>query len=293
MCSKPFRLGSGEFGCGQCLACRINRQRLWTSRLLLESELHESSLFITLTYDNNNLAVGENGATLVAGDLQRWLKRLRRAVEPAKIRFFAVGEYGSKTWRPHYHALIFGIPSLSARMCLACPHERRRDRCDCVMSKSWGLGIVYSAEVNKSTIAYTAQYCLKKLTQKGDSRLQGRYPEFTRMSLRPGIGAGAVPTMAKFFTTPIGCDALLKAGDVISTYKTDGRDWPLGRYLRGKFREEVGWSKELPAEVRARLHAEKQLEQRDHYKDRAKKRKHHEHKSKWLNSTVRTKGGKL
>jgi hypothetical protein len=33
---------------------------------------------------------------------------LRKKISPLKIRFFHCGEYGDKTRRPHYHALIFG-----------------------------------------------------------------------------------------------------------------------------------------------------------------------------------------
>ena len=36
------------------------------------------------------------------------MKRLRKKLHPLKIRFFHCGEYGDKTRRPHYHALIFG-----------------------------------------------------------------------------------------------------------------------------------------------------------------------------------------
>jgi hypothetical protein len=36
------------------------------------------------------------------------MKRLRKKIQPLKIRFFHCGEYGDKTRRPHYHALIFG-----------------------------------------------------------------------------------------------------------------------------------------------------------------------------------------
>jgi hypothetical protein len=31
-----------------------------------------------------------------------------KKISPLKIRFFHCGEYGDKTRRPHYHALIFG-----------------------------------------------------------------------------------------------------------------------------------------------------------------------------------------
>jgi hypothetical protein len=33
---------------------------------------------------------------------------MKKKISPLKIRFFHCGEYGDKTRRPHYHALIFG-----------------------------------------------------------------------------------------------------------------------------------------------------------------------------------------
>lgn len=91
--------------CGKCLQCRIGRTAEWTIRLLHEKTCHEESCFITLTYDEDNLPA--NG-TLVKSDLQKFFKRLRKLIYPKKIKYFACGEYGPETLRPHYHAIIFG-----------------------------------------------------------------------------------------------------------------------------------------------------------------------------------------
>lgn len=40
-------------------------------------------------------------------DVQLFLKRLRKYYGSRKIRFFAVGEYGPKHFRPHYHLLLW------------------------------------------------------------------------------------------------------------------------------------------------------------------------------------------
>jgi hypothetical protein len=55
----------------------------------------------------NNGVVPEDGSLNVA-HFQKFMKRLRDRIKPLKIRFFHCGEYGDKTRRPHYHALIFG-----------------------------------------------------------------------------------------------------------------------------------------------------------------------------------------
>ena len=71
---------------------------------------HDDSVFITLTYDDKHLPAN---ASLRKSDLQKFFKRLRKRLGERKIRYFACGEYGDQTQRPHYHAIIFGL-SLSS-----------------------------------------------------------------------------------------------------------------------------------------------------------------------------------
>lgn len=90
---------------------------------------------------------------------------------------------------------------------------------------------------------YIAGYVTKKMTSKDDIRLLGRYPEFSRMSLRPGIGADALHEVA---------DVLMKfnlvdvEGDVPSSLRHGARLMPLGRYLRRKLRLLVGHDEAAP-----------------------------------------------
>ena len=93
-------------GCGQCLPCRINKRREWTFRLELEASLHEHNSFVTLTYADQFLP--EDGS-VNPRHTQLWLKRLRKVLDPRKVRFFLCGEYGDQTFRPHYHACLFGV----------------------------------------------------------------------------------------------------------------------------------------------------------------------------------------
>ena len=90
-------------------------------RILLEQLLHEYSSFITLTYSEDS---SPDDGSLRPCDLQKWLKRIRRSVVPAKLRFFGVGEYGDKFARPHYHVALFGYPS-----CVGGPV--RNGACEC------------------------------------------------------------------------------------------------------------------------------------------------------------------
>ena len=105
------------FPCGQCLACRINRRRVWTNRLLLESLDHEHNSFITLTYADEFLPISPTKPvpTLCKRDAQLFLKRLRKRLT-FPIRYYLCGEYGGLNGRPHYHAILFGFPAAYAEL---------------------------------------------------------------------------------------------------------------------------------------------------------------------------------
>lgn len=228
MCKHPYVHPSGNaFGCGQCLPCRINRRRVWQHRLILESLKHPASCFVTLTYNDEHLP---DGGSLSPHDLQKFLKRLRRVIEPLKIRFYGVGEYGDRTWRPHYHLAIFGIG-------IDFVH---------VIADAWSvdgvpIGHVVVGSLTFESAGYIAGYVTKKLTNGKDEKvcevLDGRYPEFARMSNRPGIGSGVIDEVADVLMSDVGSKELLRLGDVPQVLQHGGKAMPLGRYLRGKLRE--------------------------------------------------------
>lgn len=221
ICKKPFIQGTVPYPCGQCLPCRFNRRRLWTWRMYYESQCHAESSFVTLTYDDEHLP---EGGTLVPVHYRNFLKRLRRRIEPNRIRFFAVGEYGDLSQRPHYHLAIFGLGP----------------RSDKIIADCWNFGFVQVAEFNNLTAQYIAGYVVKKMTAKDDARLNGRHPEFARQSNRPGIGAKAMEMLAQSLHTDAGLDDFLRTGDVPTHLVMGQRSIPLGRYLRQKLREEMG-----------------------------------------------------
>lgn len=224
LCKKPF-IRSGSllaFGCGQCLPCRINKRREWTSRMMLEACCHAESSFVTLTYSPEKLPKGD---TLVPADLRNFLKRLRKNVEPAQIRYFGVGEYGELSQRPHYHLAIFGL-------------GRGADE---LIRRSWGLGFTDVGDLTLASAQYIAGYVTKKMTKKDDARLGGRFPEFARMSNRPGIGALAVDNIIDALLTDGGAEKIAREGDVPLALMQEKRSLPLGRYLRRKLRERYGF----------------------------------------------------
>lgn len=212
--------GTVPFGCGQCLPCRINKNRLWMSRQILESFMHDENCFVTLTYSQENIPLK---SSLQPMDTTNWLKRFR-LTQPQKIRYFLVGEYGDETQRPHYHLSLFGAGA----------HN------ETLIRETWGLGHVQVAEFNEKTARYVCGYVIKKLTKKTDPRLNGRYPEFARMSRRPGIGATAMAVFAQSLMTTAGIAEFRKTGDVPMNFRMEGKLYPIGRYLRSKLREEIG-----------------------------------------------------
>lgn len=248
LCRRPY-IGKGgmPFPCGQCMPCRINKRRIWTHRILLESNLYADNSFWTLTYDDDHLPRLEDGrGILVPRDMQLFLKRLRKMLEPHRFRFFGVGEYGDDTGRPHYHLVLFNFPPCqngrtvdpySGKSCCAC--------CDQVKD-SWQQGAIYGGDLTRHSAQYVAGYVCKKMTAADDPRLKGRPPEFARMSNRPGIGADFMHEVA---SVRMQFDRHLIEEDVPMTLRHGDKELPLGRYLRRKLRVLEGRDEKTPQEV--------------------------------------------
>lgn len=269
MCLRPYRQGVMEFGCSQCMPCRLNRRRLWTGRLLLEQQSHAASSFVTLTYADEYLP---SDGSLSARAVQLFLKRLRNHVGP--VRYFAVGEYGGLSDRPHYHVALFGTAD------------------EVAVQRSWPSGFTYVGSLTAHSAAYIAGYVTKKMTHASDERLAGRAPEFARMSLRPGIGALAVEAqLAASYVSRRGARALAHAGDVVGRFRSEG-SWPLGRYLKGKLRDAVGMDQELCRSIYRVAAADR----RDQLKDPGAralvegKRAQSRHRARVIESQCRSKG---
>lgn len=240
-CEAPFVMNGKAFACGKCQPCQFNKRRLWSHRIVLESHLHADNAFLTLTYADENLPVLPNGRpTLVPKHAQDWLKRIRKAVEPTKLRYFLVGEYGDETQRPHYHVALFGYPT--------CRHLQTRPRLSCcaqcdLVRDTWGHGRVFLGTLEPHSAGYISGYVTKKMTRRDDPRLDGRDPEFARMSLKPGIGADFMHEVA---STELQFNLVQRQGDVSSSLRHGSKTWPLGRYLTKKLRTFQGLDEKAP-----------------------------------------------
>ena len=154
--------------CGKCVACLESRRREWIKRLALESTLHDSSSFITLTYDDKHLP---SDGFASKSDVQRFLKRFRHAGRDydffmPPFKYFIVCEYGSKHGRPHYHGLIFGIdfysPEWHPRLVSVDKYPRITSD---VLASIWQNGFVLFDRLTMSNIQYVSKY----VTKTGDN----------------------------------------------------------------------------------------------------------------------------
>lgn len=254
-CESPFWKGSLLFPCGQCDPCRINRKRVWKNRIILENTQHGSSSFWTLSYDDSNLRRTTSGlATLHREDFTKWLKRIRVAVQPVRLRFFGVGEYGDRTFRPHYHVALFGYGRCVRGQTLRDGRNRPvAHRCceNCrLVQSTWGLGDIHGGNLEDDSAGYLAGYVTKKMTRNDDARLQGRDPEFSAPSLKPGIGRDAMWEVASVLMQ---YDIETSEPDVPSALRHGSKNLPLGRYLKQQLRLMVGKEINAPEQVLAAL----------------------------------------
>lgn len=250
-CSKPILINGGAFGCGQCTSCRINRRRVWTHRIMLEAAQFEDNAFVTLTYDEENTPADQS---VTPKELTNFIKRLRYEW-PGKVRYFACGEYGDSTFRPHYHVALFNFPSCRRGVSHFSKHTGKCcATCDTIL-KAWGKGQVIIGTLTEQSAAYVAGYVTKKMTKDDDPRLEGRRPEFARMSLRPGIGLGMMHELASTLLEHRLDERMI---DVPLALRHGSKQWPLGRYLRRKLRTFIGRDEKAPPEALEKQKAELQ-----------------------------------
>lgn len=209
--------------CGKCVGCRLDRAKDWAGRCVHESRLWDSNLFITLTYNDKHLP---KNYSLEPRDLQLFWKRLRKwvfspnglgrvpeyeVVDGKKIvvngvRYYAAGEYGEHTGRPHYHAIVFNL-ELPDLVPVGIGRDGHIVYKSAILERLWSvprkvlldgkkdviydpIGHVGIGTVTFESAGYVARYVMKKIYGPDAPAHYGlRVPEFSRSSNRPGIGA--------------------------------------------------------------------------------------------------------
>lgn len=226
--------------CGKCPQCLKRRVASWSFRLEMESLLWNKQYFLTLTYDNENVPISENGfLTLRPKDLTDWFKRLRKRA--GKLRYYLCGEYGTNTKRPHYHIILFSTSSLF-------PSD---------IESTWTHGSVYYGRVEPASIRYTVQYYDKGVWNKSHVR-DDREPEFSRMS--QGIG--------KNFLTHRQVKNFLDNPQKSFIYNSEGKKISIPRYYKKRMYDYIGSDTLVANHPSILIHRDEMLE--------AKEKHHHE-----------------
>jgi hypothetical protein len=177
--------------CGRCPLCRKVKLAQWCFRLQQEDKYSISSYFLTLTYNPANVPITKKGwMTLNKKHVKYFMDRLRKLEKDTwkeredrcrmkTIKFYAVGEYGTKSDRPHYHIIIFNVIN-KENIYHAWKTKNKK-------GESVPRGSVHLGNVSGNSIAYTLKYCHKPSRFpkfKGDDRVK----EFNVQSTKLGVG---------------------------------------------------------------------------------------------------------
>lgn len=265
-----------QLPCGQCIGCKLNRSVMWAARCSHEMQLHDENCFITLTYDDEHLP---EDLSLEKQEFQKFLKRFRKAIWPKKIRYFMAGEYGDSSWRPHYHAIIFGY-DFPDKIRVQSQEVGNPYFISTQLKKLWPYGFHVIAEATFDTAAYVARYCTKKITGEKASAHYSRIitdwdettgeityykevelePEYATMSRRPAIGK---EWLKKYKTDCYPSDFLV----------VKGRKIPIPKYYDKEYEKEeeqklryIKYKRKLKAQLNAEENRLDRLRAREHCK---------------------------
>lgn len=207
-----------RFPCRWCISCRIDRRNYWQDRLDYAHLERKSAAFVTFTYDDYEIPLNHFGEpTLRRSDLVLYIKNLRRQLDYhgypplcfKNFQYYAVGEYGDRFGRPHYHVLFFGLDF----------HECRN-----IFLKVWKKGLIDSLPILDGGIRYVLKYMDKQ--QFGDKKKEmydDNELEAPFSSLTTGIGNGLFFSQYNY----------IRAN---GTYKNlAGKDRPIPPYYRDLF----------------------------------------------------------
>lgn len=229
--------------CGKCAACLSNRREQWSYRLKNELETSKYGLFMTYTYEDENLPVltiKENQPYVTFGkasasssssfvlyrkhidDYKHLLReRLRRI--GVSVRYYAIGEYGTHTYRPHYHALLFFNYEE-----IFIDTQKIND----IVSSSWHFGNVCFGHITPRSIRYVLkdmvkqQYITSDYVRNFICKGLEDYKPFSLVSTRPGIGAAWYEKHKTWFENQVRSS---------STLVQDGHKISIPRYYKDKF----------------------------------------------------------
>lgn len=111
--------------CGKCPECLKKKQSGFMVRAIEECRKYGRCTLVTLTYNDNSVPkrefIDEDSGeialvnSLNREDIKKWKREVRRdyfkrfSCPFPKFSFAFCGEYGPRTFRPHYHGLLIGL----------------------------------------------------------------------------------------------------------------------------------------------------------------------------------------
>ena len=189
-CYNKIKLKNGTtVPCGKCPNCAKRYASGWSFRLLTEEKYSDTAYFLTMTYSSDNVVYTPNGyKTLCKDHLRAFWKALRKK-NTSRLKYYAVGEYGSKSHRPHYHCILFNA-ELDTIVGPAAAHALKTgliamDGTTEMSSPHWKHGYITVGRVTEASVGYALKYMLKKVTRKKHGR-DDRLSEFSAMSKKLG-----------------------------------------------------------------------------------------------------------
>lgn len=193
--------------CGKCIPCLKNRKSQWSFRLMEERRVSFSSAFVTLTYNDRFLPLGETGPTANKEDHKyfiKWLKyyenekrlttraaiseaeleriRLGIKTEGKSLKYYGITEYGDREGRPHLHYLLFNVVDWD-NVSRAWSSQVRNNKKE-PYQPGIKMGIVDIDEMNVNTVDYVLKYMLK---HNPNGNFEAKEKELSFMSKGLGI----------------------------------------------------------------------------------------------------------
>lgn len=152
---RPNPDGDITIPCGTCTECVTLRALHWSNRCRHEISTHEQNSFITLTYNDETLP----SHLTVKDEFQKFMKLLRKKTKK-KLSYIVSHEYGTQTFRPHHHAIIFGHDFKDQKF-LKTTKSGEKIFTSPELDNIWTNGYSSIGTANEKTAYYIASYALK------------------------------------------------------------------------------------------------------------------------------------
>ena len=150
--------------CRKCDECKATESRAWSARISTEAKKHKYNYFLTLTYNDEELKKNNNKTE--KKEIQLFIKKLRNT--GLKFKYYAVGEYGTKTGRAHYHLALLmdeelgDIKYIHTKKNIYLRSEK--------IEKIWNKGFIVIGKLEQKSTDYITKY-ITKSTKKDKWRI--------------------------------------------------------------------------------------------------------------------------